>query len=170
MPNKKKLRIGSKLIEDGKVYKVYKITEDRRREASERIIHFRPHYQNSINYSLICSIPECNLVHTDIRPPVSKKEMLEILRYLSKRSNKRHEADAVDAKSTLNLNNVYETAKVLKVFWREKRKKDVTITKTKKDILEMAINHMVEEVALVIGVSIDNAKRKIDLALKNYPN
>ena len=39
-----------------------------------------------------------------------------------------------------------------------------------KDVLEMAIDHMVEEVALVIGVSVDNAKQKITIALKNYPN
>jgi len=170
MPIKKKLRIGSKLIESGKVYRVFKISFEKSNGIRERIIHYRPHYQNSTNDSLVCSIPECNLEHTNTRRPITKKEISQILKYLSKRSNRKIEIDVVIAKTTLNLNSVHESAKVAKGFWREKNKKDVNFTKTKKDVLETAIDHMVEEVALVIGVSIDNARQKITIALHNYPN
>jgi len=170
MPIVKKLRVGNKLIEGGRVYKVFKITFLENEGRKERIIHYKPHYQDSNYGSLVCSIPECNLVDTDKRMPVSKREILDILKYLSKRSNRKNEVDAVDAKSVLSLNDFHETAKVLKGFWREKIKKDVNFTKTKSDVLQRAIDNMVEEVALVFGISTDNAKQKINLALKNYPN
>ena len=167
---KKKLRIGSKLIEAGKVYRVYKISFDKNNGKRERTIHYKPHYQNSINGSLVCSIPECNLEHTDIRKPITKTEIGQVLKYLSKRSNKKQEVDVVIAKTILNLNDVYETAKVAKGFWKEKHRKDVNFTKYKTDVLEMAISKMVEEVALIFEVSVDNAKQKITVALENYPN
>jgi RNA polymerase-interacting CarD/CdnL/TRCF family regulator len=167
---KKKLRIGNKLIEGGKVYKIFKISFEDSNGKRERTIHYRPHYQGTNTDTLVCSIPECNMEHTDIRIPIKKSEMGQLLKYLSKRSNKKWEVDVVNAKTILNLNDVHETARVAKVFWREKMKKDVNFTKTKKDVLESAIDRMVEEVALVIGISVNTAKEKITIALQRYPN
>lgn len=166
----KKLRIGNKLVEAGRVYKVFKISFENSNGRKERTIHYKPHYQGINTESLVCSIPECNLEHTDIRTPIKKAEMSQLLEYLSKKSNRKWEVDVVNAKTTLNLNDVHETARVAKVFWREKMKKNVNFTKTKKDVLEAAIDQMVEEVALVIGISVNTAKEKITVALEKYPN
>ncbi len=84
---------------------------------------------------------------------------------LSKRSKKRNALEIVKAKSILSLNDIYKTVIVIKRYWREKKKEGDSFSKSKKDILDMAINKTVEEVALVTGISLSKAKDKIIIAL-----
>jgi RNA polymerase-interacting CarD/CdnL/TRCF family regulator len=163
MAKRKVFKVGNKIIEKGRVYKVYKIENEKIGDKVERIIHFRPYFKNSIDGTLVCSIPECNIDHITIRKPVSKNEVGEMLEYLSRRSRKNKIIDVIKAKPVLNLNDMRKTAKIIKRCWWEK--KDSGLTKTKKDILEVGIERIVEEVALVTGVSIKTAREKITIAL-----
>lgn len=148
-----KFKKGNKLIEMGKVYKVFKI--------EEKIMYYRPYFINSTNNTLICSIPEKNIYPNDLRKPVSKKELDEILIYLSEKPKRDIEYDTLKAQIDLKLNDIYETAKVLRLCVRERNKEGKNYTKTKKDVLNNAIEMMVEEVALVFEISLEEAQQKI---------
>lgn len=160
-------KLGSKLIEKGKAYKVFKVKKERVGEKTETVIYFRPLFQTSINESLICSIPEGSLANTDIRKPTSVMEVKLLLKSLSKRLKKKRDLDVVKAKSALELNDIYAAAKVLKRYWKEKKESGVNFSTTKKDILNIAANRVIEEVALAIGLSLDEARKKITSALDN---
>ncbi len=160
----KGFKIGSKLIERGIVYKVYKIEIEKTNGKVERIIHYRPYYTDYINSTIVCSIPESSL-DENIRGPISKKEMNQLLRGLSKKSRKRSTLDVIKAKKVLNSNDIHKTARILKKYWRERKREGASFTRTKKDILETAISRIIEEIALVKGISLDKAKEKVTIAL-----
>lgn len=160
-----KYKVGSTIVERGKVFKVFKITKTKFNDKLERVIHYRYYFENLINNSLVCSIPECNIEHPDIREPVSRKEIDEILILLSKKAKDQNELDITEAKSELNLNDIFKTAEVIKRCFKEKRRKGQEFSKTKKDLLKAATESIVEEVALVHSVSLSNAKEKITIAL-----
>jgi RNA polymerase-interacting CarD/CdnL/TRCF family regulator len=164
MGKTKRFKVGSKLIEKGVVYRVYKIEIEKTNGKVERVIHYRPYYTDYVNSTLVCSIPESSL-DENIRRPVSKKEINELLRDLSKKSRKRNSLDAVKAKKILNSNDIHKTAKVLKKYWREKKRNGASFTGTKRGILEIAINRIIEEIAIVKGTSLDKAKKEITSAL-----
>ncbi|KKR30148.1 MAG: hypothetical protein UT61_C0012G0018 [Candidatus Woesebacteria bacterium GW2011_GWA1_39_8] len=167
MTKSKKLKVGDKFIERGKVYRIFKIEKATYEGKTERLIHYCPHYKNSLNKTLVCSIPESSLIISNIRTPIPKKEITELLGRLAKRSKKKKVYDVDEAKLTLNLNDIYKTADVLRKYWRKKNKDIESFTKVQKDVLEMAMNRLVEEVALVKGLSLTDAEDKIITTLKD---
>ena len=156
-----KLRIGSKIIERGKVYRVYKIKEKNINGNIERIIFYKPYYVNTRNDTLICSIPETNLKDTNIRIPISKEKVNEVFISLNKRIRVMNPLDTGEAKDTLNLNDIDKSVRVLKKYWREKKRNGDKFTKTKRDVLDMAIRRIVEEIALVKRLSLKRAEEEI---------
>jgi RNA polymerase-interacting CarD/CdnL/TRCF family regulator len=165
MTKRKGLKIGSKIIEQGKVYRVFGIEKKKVDGKMEIIIHYQPLYTNVTNNTIVCSIPESRLKRINVRRPVSKKEMDELLEDLSKRSKEKDSLEIVKAKLILGLNNIYKTAAVIKRYWREKKQEGDGFSKTKNDILNMAIDRSVEEVALVNETTLSKAKDKIIVAL-----
>jgi len=164
---KVKFKVGSKLIEGGRVYNVYKIKKEKVLEKTQRIIHYRPFYMNCRNDDIDCSIPESNLDQTDMREPVTKKEIRKILRSLSVKSGERKRINPPEAKTSLYLNDIHKTFDVIKSYWGEKKQNGSEFTKVKKDILGSGTDRAVEEVAYIIGISLDNAKQKIIKALES---
>lgn len=162
----KGFKIGSKIVERGIVYKVFKIEIEKTDGKIDRIIYYRPYYTDYINSTLVCSIPESSLGES-IRGPISKKEMNELLQGLSKRSRKRRALDVIKAKKILNSNDIHKTAKILKRYWREKKREGGSFTRTKKEILNIAIDRIIEEIAVVKGISLDKAKKEITIALNS---
>lgn len=165
MTNNNNHRVGSKIVERGKVYRVFKINKKKYNGKVERIIHYCPYYKDPICSGIVFSIPESSLSITNIRHPVTKNEMLQHLKFLSKRSRNLAPIDAVQAKTVLNLNDIEKTIEILKCCWTEKRKDDDTFSKPKQEILELAIERTIEEVALIFEISLEKAKNKISLAL-----
>lgn len=160
-----KFKVGNKIIERGKVYKVFKITKAKFDDKLERVIHYRYYFENSADRSIVCSIPECSIEHPDIRKPVSRKEIDAMLEFLSKRTRNQDDLDIAEAKSELYLNDILKTAEIIKRCFKEKRSKGQEFSKTKKDLLKAATESIVEEVALVHSVSLNSAKEKITIAL-----
>jgi RNA polymerase-interacting CarD/CdnL/TRCF family regulator len=165
--NSKKFRVGSKIVDNGQVFTVFKIhkKKDDRGEI-ERILHYKPYFKRSENNLLKCSIPEKNLKQANIRDPVSKQEIDEILKKLRKKIRPRNPVDAVAAKTKLKHNNIHTTAGVLKRFWKEKKRKGDSLSKTQRDIFDNALNKIVEEVAIVKGIKLEKAEEKLRLALE----
>ena len=165
MGMKTKLRVGSKIIERGKVHRVFKISKRKINGESERIIHFKPFYKNDTNRTLTCSIPESSFDETTMRKPASKEEVDSIIKLLSKGVRLRRPIDTNKAKDILKENDIWDTAQILRKFWHERRLREDGFTKTQKDVLEMALERVVQEVALVMGGSLTKAEEKITSVL-----
>jgi RNA polymerase-interacting CarD/CdnL/TRCF family regulator len=161
-------KVGTKLVDGGVVYEVYKILDEKLQDKEERIIHYRPYYKNINNTTLVCSVPESSLPNTALRPPVSKKDIDELFFYLSAKLKQNKELIIDDAESILYMNNIRDIAYVIKKFWKESVKKEVDFKKSKKDLLEKAILMITEEVALVTGTSLDTARKRITSALNKH--
>jgi RNA polymerase-interacting CarD/CdnL/TRCF family regulator len=159
--NGNKLCVGSKIVERGKVYKVYKILEKQIEGKTERVIYYKPYFINTRNDTLICSIPETSLKDTKIRTPISEEKVKEVFVSMKKRIRITKPLDTSEAKDTLNLNDIDKSVRVLKKYWREKKRNSDKFTKTKKDVLEMAIRRIVEEIALVENLSLEKAEEVI---------
>lgn len=160
-----KIKVGSKIIERGKVFRVFKITMTRYNGKQERVIHYRHHFDDSVDSSLVFSIPESSIEYPDIRKPVSKNEIVEVLQFLSKRTRNEDKLDIADAKMVLNLNDIYKTAEIIKKYHKEKNGSEEDFSKVKRDLLNTAIEIIIEEIALVHKVSLNSAKQQVSLAL-----
>ncbi|OGM14484.1 hypothetical protein A3A76_05795 [Candidatus Woesebacteria bacterium RIFCSPLOWO2_01_FULL_39_23] len=155
------LKKGNKLIERGKVYKVIKISLIKTDGKVEKIVHYCPYFVNSLNKSLLYSIPEKSIAPEDIRKPLSKKELELVLSSLSEKMDAYPVFDIIKAKDDINLNNIQETANVLRQCLKEKKAAGENYTKVKRDFLDDVIEMMVEEVALVFNISLEKAEEKI---------
>lgn len=162
---KKSLRIGSKIVEKGKVYRVFKIDKKKLNGKTERIIHYRPFFKNQISQSFECSIPESNMEEANIRRPVSKKRARELMKSLSKGVRITKPLNVTKAKDALKLNDIEESIGILKRYWEVRSRDEDGFTKSKKDVLESAMNRVIEELALVNRVSPDTAEKRVKTAL-----
>lgn len=166
MKDKKPFKVGDKIVDFGQVYRILKIEKRKNAKGEEeKVIHFKPHFKTKQNKSLVCSIPVKNIDLAHIRRPISKKELKKLLKELSKKPEKK----TVNTKKTrdaLNLNDPYKTAQVLRKVWADKNDESTSFTKAKSDIFSLSMKRLVEEVALVEGVSVAKARKKIRLALK----
>jgi len=158
------IKVGSRIIECGKVYTVYKIEERLVGDKTQRIIFYKPHFVNSNYGTVICSMPEDNLTEANVRQPISTAELKEIIGKLSAKPQELV-LDAIDAKLTLNGNDIYKSVEILKVYWKEKNENKDAFSKSKKDILELAFEKVIEEVAVVKGVTLDAARLTLTSAL-----
>ena len=161
------IKIGSKIVDGGTVYEVFKIEKSKNGDGTQRIIFYRPFFEDLVNGDIVCSIPEINMTPPDMRKPVSKKEVEEVFILLSKRSNKSVEVDIIKAKDVLKLNSIFKTAEVLKNVYKEKMRKGDEFSKSKKDLLNMSFKKIIEEIALVYRVSLSTAEKKINSALES---
>lgn len=163
---KKKLRVGNKLIESGMVYRIFKIEEIEFNGKSDRIIHYKPLFNNSFNDSLVCSVPESNLEESNVRLPIPKDEMIVVIKNLSRKRKRRDLLDINEAKDILKLNDIYKTADLLNRYWKEMQKFSENFTKKQRDVIDMAIERLTQQVAIVYHVSLTSAEKKLISALE----
>jgi RNA polymerase-interacting CarD/CdnL/TRCF family regulator len=163
---KRKYKVGDKIVELGQVFKIFKIKKIIDTNGKlEKVIFFRPYYQTKQVASLVCYIPIKNVEKTKIRKPISQKEYRQLIKKLKKKI-KVEEFPAINkAKELLKSNNPADTVEVIKTFCKEKEKSE-NFSKSKRDILNLAMENLVEEFALVGGVSLDKARERINLALQ----
>ncbi len=165
MSEEKTYKVGDKIVEFGQVFRIFKIeTYEDGAGKIERILHFRPFFKSNENKGMVCSIPETNLKETKIRPPISRDNVKELILKLSTKPKREMETDINTVKEALGHNDVFQTALVLRTLWVEKTTSE-TFTKSKKDMLEMAVSRLVEEVALVVDLTLDKADDRIKGAL-----
>jgi len=154
------LRVGNKLVEGGRVFRVFKIGKKKFNGKTDRVIHYRPLFNKNIN-DFVCSVPETSLSEMNIRRPLSRKELKEILGSLSKKAGGLRINNDVEAKEVLKSNSAERVSKLIKTYWKKKDNVDEVFTKNKKDILEGGIEKLAEEVALSYRISPESAKEKI---------
>jgi len=159
------LKVGSKIVELGNVYIIFKVEKVIADEKTDRVIHYRPYFKNSFNETIVCTIPERSIVPPDIREPESRKAIREMLIYLSGRPEIVDDLDVIKAKTTLNTNILLDSARILRRSYKLKKARGDELSKNKRDVVGLAMSRVVEEVAIVYGMSLEQAERKITSAL-----
>ncbi len=171
MKNNTPLKVGDKIVDFGQVYRIFKIEKRKNTEGKrEKVISFKPFFRNRQNKGLVCSIPIKNISLTNIRRPISKRKLKELLKRLSKKPETKKPINTKKARNTLNLNGVQKAAQVLKRIWLDKNDGSTNLTKAKRDILDLSMKRLVEEVAFVFGISVAQARKKIKRRLKRLGN
>lgn len=160
MTNQSKIKVGDKFVEGGRVYRVHKVSV----ADDVRLLHYRPYFKDSHIPQIECSIPECNIVEANIRIPVSEEEIDFIFEDFSKRGSGTESLDTIKEKSTLLCNDIFVSAKILKIYWTA-QKKDENFNKSKRDVLELAFEKVIEEIALVRGTTLIEARETIKSTL-----
>lgn len=167
MKDKKSFKVEDKIIDFGQVYRIFKIKKQKNAKGKEeKVIFFRPYFKTKQNRTLVCSIPVKNIVKANIRRPISKKELRQLLRELSKKIDIETPINVSRAREILNLNDPHKTAQILKSLWLEKNDESTNFTKTRESVFGLAIKRLIEEVAFVNGVSVGKARRQIKTALE----
>ncbi|MFC1710993.1 hypothetical protein ACFLZ1_00215 [Patescibacteria group bacterium] len=166
MTKNKTVKVGDKIVKFSKVYKVIKIENRKSEEKQEKIILFIPYFAAKYKKALVFSIPEENLDKASIRWPITKKELKELLLKLKKKPEEKIPLSINEAKEVLHKNDPENNVAILKRLWAEKHKKSANFSKSKQDILAIALERLVEEIALVSGCSLIKAQEKIQTALE----
>ncbi len=161
-------KIGRIFVDGGSVYIVHKIKVEQTKDKTEKIIYYRPYYKSISNNTLECSIPESSIELSNLKEPHTKPEINEFLEYLASKTVKKEDVDLENPQTVLNLNDIYKLAYVIKYFWKEYNTEGATLTKTKYNLLNKAIDAITEEVALVLGVTLERAKELITKELNKF--
>lgn len=162
------IKVGDELVEYGKVYKVFAIKDKVMYDGkTEKHVFFKPLYQTSDNRTLTCAIPLKNIPHANIRRPLCRKTMNELLTVLADEiAVGTAILDATEAKEVLKLNNPFESARVLRSIFNELNDLSLNATKSRKDVFELSIKTLSQEVAFVFGLTLEKAEQKLERALK----
>lgn len=176
MKNKQQTRnkafeVGDKIVDFGQVHRIFKIKKKKGPKGKEKkVICYRHDYKTPFNQGLSYSIPMANIAKTNLRRPISKKELRRLLKKLAKKPRAKVTFSPIKATAALNLNNPDKTIRVLKSLWLEKNDETVNFNKTKQDIFELAMKRLVEEMAFVASTSLTKARKKIKKALSKMEN
>ena len=162
----KTIKVGSRLVEKGKIYRVYKIEKTQRNGESDRIIHYKPFFSGTVNADIICCVPETSLEEINVRYPLPKEDIDRILAKLSIKVNKIGDLDVIASKEALRENNLEITAEIVHRFWVASKRVEENFTKSNRDLLEHAMLHFIEEVALVYNITLETARAKTLAALE----
>lgn len=160
---------GDKIVENGRVYFIFKTEQIRSEGKSESVVHYRPFFVNSTNRSILGSIPEKNIETSNIRRPASKGDIGKILQYLSEKTDQDLTTDDLAVlNDMLKLNSSYEYARVLKKCLSKLKSAGEKFSLDKKGIIYQTVGLMLEEIALVMNISLDKAHEEITTAAKSY--
>lgn len=162
-----KFKKNDKIVRFGRVYEIFDITAEVNplTEEKEEVIHFRPVYETQANKTLICAIPISNLEKTNIRRPLSEDEIDELLGFLGEKYDMKKRFNTRAAKDTLKSNDPQKIALILKKLAIVRRDPDTNFTYTKKRIFRKALKRLQEEVALVKGIDLDEARDMLQKTL-----
>ncbi len=158
MKNKQELKVGDKIVEQGQVFRIFKIQKE--------TIFYKPYFCVKGETSFTCSIPAENVDKTKIRNPISLADLKTLTEKLKIKNKTQDCPNADDAKELLKSDDPIETVVVLRTLWEEKERSPENFSRSKKEIFELAMERLVQEFALVSRISLEKARERIDLALQ----
>jgi RNA polymerase-interacting CarD/CdnL/TRCF family regulator len=168
------LKIGDKIIDFGRVYRVFKISKSKSSQGKTRLIYFRPFYRKNNNQDLVCTIPEDNLSETNIRRPLSKKAIREGLAKFSLFSVPSGLINFDQTKRITSMNDFFAMVDLAKDLYYSRKGENKEFTVSQKRVFNSLIGRVSEEAAFVLAQKPDQVKKKIDLllrrGLKNKPD
>ncbi len=155
--------VGDKIVRFGRVYEIFKMVteEDPFSGKTEEMMYFKPVFEGDDSRSLICAIPVNNICLTNIRLPMSQAECDQLLALLDSKYEMKGRFNTRLAKDVLKTNEPDKIAMMLKKLAIVKRDPDVNFTYTKKTVFRQGLKRLQEEVALVKGISLEEARKKL---------
>jgi len=165
MKDDRQFRVGDKIVDFGQVCRISKIKKSSKGKK-EKTIFFRPFFRTKLNKTLIYSVPLDNINKTKIRKPVSKKKLRQFLKELSRKLKIKEPVDVNGAKEALNSNDLHKIGAILKALQLERNDESKKFGKAKKDILDLAMERLIEEIAFVSEVSLVKSRKKIEAVLR----
>lgn len=166
MAKKVNFKRGDLVIDKGRVYKIFKVRKEENEDGEEqRIVHYRPLFENRKNETLEVSIPAENMKKSGIRKPVSKKKMKEYLKSLEKLKKMDKRLNIKSAKAVLGDNDIEETVDMLRMSWADRQNEDVNFTTSKRRVFKRLKNRVAAEMAAIEDISLNDAQKKINEAL-----
>lgn len=158
-------QVGDKIIRFGRVYVIFKITQEEIDGERQTVIHFKPFYETEATRSLVCSIPVANLDRTNIRLPMSMEKIEELLQVLQHRPPSNHKFNTRLAKEVLKGSDPFQIALLLKQLALVKEDPDINFTFTKRTIFSHGLKRLQEEIALVKGWELTDTKERLKVFL-----
>ncbi|MBL7150625.1 hypothetical protein ISS86_01700 [Candidatus Microgenomates bacterium] len=159
-------KVGDKIVRLGQLYRIFRIKKQKTKGKEERTIFFKAHFRTKQNRTLTYSIPIKNIGKTTIRRPISKKKLKILLKKFSKKIDIKKPVILAQVRGILDLNDISETARILKSLWIEKNDESKNFSKSKEDVFILSMKQLVEEAAFVGEISLIRAGEKIKAGLK----
>lgn len=157
MQDNKRFKVGDKIIDFGQVYRIFKI--------KKKILFYRPYFKTKRNKGIVCSIPVKNVDKAKIRKPISKRQLKKIFNRLSEPQKINGPLQITKLREKLRFNDAFKTAQTLKTIWLDKNDESTNFTRPKKEVFDLTMKRLVEEVALVKKLSLATARKRINKAL-----
>lgn len=165
---KSNYRVGDKIVEFGQVFNIFQIKNQKTTDGKfEKVVFFKPYFKINNASNIICSIPLNNIEKTEIRKPITTKELKRLFKRLKKANSNNFALSIIKAKELLKSDNPLTMIKLLRILYKEKKTQPDSFSKSKKDVFESAMNKLVQEFALVSRSTPDKAREKITFALSN---
>lgn len=162
MPKNISYKVGDKIIEFDRIFEIFKIEYIKDQNGKkEETMFYKTYFVEEVLNPITCSLPVKNLDLTDIRKPVSKKELGEILKRLKKGKTKTLFSNVDQIKDLLKTNDLYDVVKAVKILQKEKRDNQEKFNKNKKDLLVKALKMIAQEYAIINKISLETAEQKI---------
>ena len=159
-------RVGDKIVEFGQVFNIFQIKNQRKADGKfEKVVFFRPYFKINNASNIICSIPLSNIEKTEIRKPISAKELKILFKRLKKVNNNNISLSIIRAKELLKSDSPLKMIKLLRILYKEKKTQPDSFSKSKKDVFDSAMDKLIQEFALVSRITPDKAREKITFAL-----
>lgn len=160
-----KVKVGDKIVENGKVFRVFKIKKKKINGEEERIAFFRRYYKKGADTSVVGSIPVKNIKDANIRMPVDKDEIKKAKKKLSN-GKEEDDLNLKALKKKFNENKIIETAEIAKHLWEERKRRE-KLPPTKKKLLKQSLRSLSEEFAFVLDKKLDKARKTVKRNLKS---
>lgn len=157
MQDNHQFKVGDKIIDFGQVCKIF--------EIKKKTLFYRPYYKIKRNKEVVCSIPVKNVDKAKIRKPIGKKRVKEIFNRLSDLQKINGPIQTIKLREKLRLNDAFKTAQVLKTLCLDKNDESTNFTIPKREVFDLAMKRLVEEVAFVKKISLATARKRIKKAL-----
>lgn len=159
------IKVGDKIVEKGRVYRIFKIEKQEVNGEEKKIAYFRPYYKKDKYGSIISTIPVENIKEANIRKPVDRKKLTEIRKVLSGKTFAQ-KAKLKDLKQKFIENKIKETAEVVKYLWEEKQRRE-KLPPSKKKLFQNTMRSLSEEFAFASDKKLKKGRESVKRALSS---
>jgi RNA polymerase-interacting CarD/CdnL/TRCF family regulator len=159
---------GDLVIECGVAYKIIKMKRKNNYHGkSEKHMIYKPLFITKRNQGMICSIPVSSIEKTTIRLPLSKNKIYRILRAIDVDHKNKSPVTPKEIDEALKSNDFENISLVVERLVIENNQLEKNLPQSKKNALDQGIDHLSQEIAAVLNISLDEAKGKITSKISN---
>ena len=166
--HKDSFQVDDVLVKFGKLYKIFQIKT--KEIENKKVAYYKPIFIKNKRDEMICSIPLANISQAFFRKPLSKTDYQEFLSNLSKKRESFKEKVLIKSFSDLSgSDNLEKKSLLLSHLWYRKQHPDINLSTSEQNLFADLIESVLEELAFVLGLNLETAKKKIfsNLATKN---